>query len=95
MSCDKSDLCCLTIGHREFLMFADKGMKVLALMKGATECTRRFETDDYVFDAEDEVCIEYRTVKACQVRLKKPAKPPAPLAIGHEPLKLPLARRTR
>lgn len=95
MSRDKPDLCCLTIGYREFLMPADKGMKVLALMKGATECNRQYEQGDYVFEAEDEVCIEYRTVKAAQVRRKKPAKPPAPLAIGHEPLKLPLARRTR
>lgn len=40
-------LCSVSIGHRDFVMPLDKGLKLIALLKDATECDRESRSPDY------------------------------------------------
>ncbi|MGQ3055425.1 MAG: hypothetical protein ACT6S0_26855 [Roseateles sp.] len=84
-------MCCLTVGHIQILLPADTGLKVVALLRGAVDGHLRYDaTLDRVFEIDGELDVQYCAIKAGQVRMPKPpAAPPAPAAIGHEPLKLP------
>lgn|GEM_PF-1353564 len=84
-------MCCLTVGFVQILLPADAGLKVVALLRGAVEGHLRYDASvDRIFEIDGELGVEYCAVKAGQVRMPKPpAAPPAPAAIGHEPLKLP------
>lgn len=84
-------LCCLTVGYVEILLPAETGLKVASLLRGAVKGHLRYDSAaNQVFEIEGELDVEYSTVKAGKVRMPKPpGPPPSPLAIGHEPLKLP------
>ncbi len=82
-------MCCVTIGFVEVLMPADSGLKVVSLLRGALKGHVGYSGGSYIFEVEDEIDVEYRVIKPGHVRMPKPPAPPAaPLAIGHEPLKL-------
>lgn len=81
-------LCCVVIGFERLLLPADAGIKLIQLLRGARACKQSYGESDYVYELGDELEVEYSAVKAGQVRAPKADIPPAPLAIGHEPLKL-------
>jgi hypothetical protein len=39
------DLCCVRIGYEEFLLPADKGLKLIALMQGALVCKHTYDSN--------------------------------------------------
>lgn len=86
-------MCCLTVGFVQILLPADAGLKVVALLRGAVDGHLHYDpTVERIFEIKGELDVEYCAIKAGQVRMPKPpVAPPAPLAIGHEPLKLPHA----
>lgn len=81
-------LCCVSVGCERLLLPADAGIKLIQLLRGARDCKQRYGDGGYFYELGDELDVEYSAVKAGQVRSPKPDIPPAPLAIGHEPLKL-------
>lgn len=83
-------LCCVTINYVSFLLPAEAGLKVVALLRGAHACSADYDRGDHsrFYALGDELEVEYIAVKAAQVRAPRADIPPAPLAIGREPLKL-------
>lgn len=83
-------MCCLTVGFVQLLLPADTGLKVASLLRGAVAGHLRYDDSERIFEIQEELEVEYCAIKAGRVRMPKPpAAAPAPLAIGHEPLKLP------
>jgi len=40
-------LCCVSIGHQDFVLSLDKGLKLVALLKDAKECDRTARPPSY------------------------------------------------
>lgn len=81
-------MCCLTLNYTNYVMPADKGMKVVALMQSAVPCEENYEgPQGFVYRAIDEhKAVEFKLIQASQLRGPKGAIP-AP-RLSHEPLKL-------
>jgi hypothetical protein len=61
-------MCCVTIGgFEEFLMPADKGMKLVELLQHAVHCRRDYESHDYRYHVKDAPAVELRLVKPSQI----------------------------
>lgn len=80
-------MCCVTLNYTDYIMPADKGMKVVALMQSAVPCKEDFEGHQLVYRAdEDPKAVEFKLIHQSQLRGPKAAA--APRQIGHEPLKI-------
>lgn len=66
-------MACLSIDHRDYLMPADKAMKVAELMQSAFACNRQYGDSDYTYTPGEQPRVEFAFVKAHQVR-----QPPSP-----------------
>ncbi len=77
-------MCCVTIGYRDYLMPADKGMKVVELMQSAFECEKGWGSlnHNYVPGEQPQVCFEM--VRPSQIKA-----PPAPAPAGTRLLSAP------
>lgn len=80
-------MCVVAIGFNCLLLPASKGMRVVELLQGAIEVDRRFESRADTYTVNDEVHVEYQSVKASQLRAREatPRDPPAqrgPLLLG-------------
>lgn len=60
-------MCCVRIGYQDFLLPADKGMKLVELMQHAVSCERSFATRDYNYKVEDAPAVEFCMVKPSQL----------------------------
>lgn len=70
-------MACLTIGHYDYLLPADKAMKVAELMQHAFDCDKSYEDRGYVYTPTDQPRVEFALVRANQVRApKSPTMPP-------------------
>lgn len=67
-------MCCVTIDYHQFLMPADKGMKVVELLQSAFHCERRYdETSNYKYEVGEQPQVEFALVRPNQV--VEPAAP--------------------
>lgn len=66
-------MACLSIGYRNYLMPADKAMKVAELMQSAFECDKDWVDHDHVYQAKEQPSVEFAFVKPHQVRQPAPA----------------------
>lgn len=90
MTKPQPDLCVLSIGYQNVLLPADKGLKVAALLRGAVEVRHCIEHRVADWEIEGTLRVNYETAEPGRIR-QKPSEqdaPSAPLALGHEPLKL-------
>lgn len=71
-----AQMACLTIGYTNFLMPADKAMKVAELMQAAFECEKDFGDHDFLYHPKEQPRVEFTFVKPKQVR--QPAAAAAP-----------------
>ena len=74
-------MACLTIGYRDYLMPSDKAMKVAELMQHALDGDWNYVNrgDDY-YTAGDQARVEFRLVRADQVRMPQGEPMPVPTA---------------
>jgi hypothetical protein len=86
-------LCVVSVGYTRILLPADIGLKLAGLLRGAVEVSPRYDTEAHreIFEIDDELQVEYSSIKADQVR-RTAAQPPVAspvLALSHELPKLP------
>lgn len=63
-------MCCVTIGYQDFLMPADKGMRVLEAMQHAIGCQRNYDAiDGEAFYASEAPSVKYALVRAQQIHM--------------------------
>lgn len=71
-------MCCVTIGYQDFLMPADKGMRVLEAMQHAIGCERNYDrVDGEAFYASEAPSVKYALVRAEQIRMPEGYVEPA------------------
>lgn len=70
-------MCRVTIGYQDFLMPADKGMRVLEAMQHAIGCDRDYVGHDEQFIAKDQPRVEFSLVRADQIRMPEGYSEPA------------------
>lgn len=78
-------MCCVTIGYDDYLLPADKGMRLVDLMQHAVRCDRQYaEGKIWIIDA-DQPEISMTIVKPSQVRpaVKKDDRP-SPFLLGND-----------
>lgn len=64
-------MCCVTIGIiGQYIMPADKGMKLVELLQTAFEANRNYADRGYVYDVGDQPEVEFALVKPSQIRAK-------------------------
>lgn len=85
-----TDVCVIRMGYRHVLLPAEKGLKVIALLRGAVEVKHSLDRD-VDWEIEGDLEVTYESTKASRVRANpdRATPPRSPRAIGHEPLKLP------
>ena len=70
-------MACLTIGYSDYLLPADKAMKVAELMQHAFGCEENYEDCGRTYTPTDQPRVEFALVRANQVRApKSPTMPP-------------------
>lgn len=80
-------MCCLTLNYTNYILPADKGMKVVALMQSAVPCNEDYEDRQFIYRATEEpTAVEFKLIQPSQLRGPKVSA--AILQIGHEPLKI-------
>lgn len=60
-------MCCVSIGHLDFLMPAAQGMKLVELMNSAVSCERSYEECAYRYQVGEQPQVEYVSVRPNQV----------------------------
>lgn len=69
-------MACVTIGYIDFLLPADKAMKVLPLLQEAVRCQEAYEERSEVFRVDpDPMRLEIKLIRADQVRMPQGAVP--------------------
>jgi hypothetical protein len=68
-------MCCVRIGYQEFLMPADKGMKVVELMTSAVDCDKQYLERGYSYTLRDQPDVSFNLVKPDQIRLPQATAP--------------------
>jgi hypothetical protein len=61
-------MCCVSIGHRNYLMPVDKGMKLVELMQFAFETDKGFGERDYTYQIGEQPSVEFSLVKPAQIK---------------------------
>jgi hypothetical protein len=72
-------MCCVRIDHFEYLLPADKGMKLVELMQHAVCCDTHYESRGYTYRVHDAPAVEFALVKPSQIVMPQGAR--APLAL--------------
>ncbi|SDO77676.1 hypothetical protein SAMN05216303_102327 [Rhodoferax sp. OV413] len=73
-------LCIVTISHTQFLMPADKGLKLVELLQHAQHAQWDYSdrSDGRTYIVGEQVEAEYRAVKQSQLKLQKSETPEKP-----------------
>lgn len=80
-------MCCVTLGYTNYVMPADKGMKVVALMQSAVSCSEEYEDQQWIYRTDEEPkAVEFKLIQQGQLRgPMAPASPRQTRQIGHVP----------
>lgn len=60
-------MCCVSIGYRDLIMPADKGMKLVELLQHAVECERGYERPE-VYTVGEQPHVQLTMIKPRQIR---------------------------
>lgn len=63
-------MCCVTIGHQDFLLPADKGMKLVEIMQSAFSAEKRYGDRAYAYYLGDQPAVELALVRESQLKPK-------------------------
>lgn len=66
-------MACITIGFEDYLMPADKAMKVAELMQSAFQCRKDFDRS-YRYTPGEQPRVEFTFVKPGEVRAPEPTR---------------------
>lgn len=66
-------MCAVTIGYQTLLMPASLGMKVVQMLQSAFECDRDWG-DDREYIVKEQITVEFRSVRASQIRFPEAVK---------------------
>lgn len=61
-------MCCVSIGHSDYLMPADKGMKLVDLLQSAFATRKDFGDRNYFYVIGDQPEVEFALVRPSQIR---------------------------
>jgi hypothetical protein len=78
-------MCCVTIGYTNYLLPADKGMKVVELMQSAFECNERFGAGDSQYEIREQPRVGLEIVRPNQIVQPRPAPAPGPRLLEAQP----------
>lgn len=73
-------MACISIGYEDYLMPADKAMKVAELMQSAFQCRKGYEDRGHTYTPGEQPRVEFAFVKPSELR-----KPAETLQIGMGP----------
>lgn len=73
-------MCAVTIGYHRYLMPASIGMKVVQLLQNAFDVDEEWE-EERIYTVKEPVNVEFRSVRANQIRMPTPVKR---LALEHK-----------
>lgn len=62
-------ICCVTIGHQEFLLPVSVGMKVVELMQQAIECRHSYEENGYHYYSGEQPQVEFKLVNPSKLHI--------------------------
>ena len=74
----KKEMCCLRIGHSDYLIPIDNGLKIIALMRGSIECEIDYITHPMKYRATRATVVELRSIEADQITLPQGEPATAP-----------------
>lgn len=80
-------MCCVTVGHSDYLLPANKGMELVKLMQEAFACRDRYEDGNYVYDVLEQPRVELKLVRPNQIRMPQGSLEPFPLPTRQRLLK--------
>lgn len=63
-------MCCVSINHDNYLMPADKGMKLVELMQSAFEAEKSYGDRNYTYEIGEQPSVELSLVKPSQIKAK-------------------------
>ena len=63
-------MCCVTIGHQDFILPADKGMKLVEIMQSAFDTQKNYGDRAYSYHIGDQPQVELALVRAAQIKPK-------------------------
>lgn len=63
-------MCCVSIDYRNYIMPADKGMKLVELLQTAFESDKNFADSGYVYSVGEQPEVAFALVKPSQIRPK-------------------------
>lgn len=70
-------MCCVSIGYRDFLLPADKGMKLVEILTHAIEVDKDYEDGGYVYTPQQPPEVQYSAVKTGRIRAPRAPAPEA------------------
>lgn len=65
----QKEMCCLRIGHAEYLIPIDNGLKIIQLMRGSIECEIDYRSHPLKYRCTRATEVELRSVSADQIIL--------------------------
>lgn len=63
-------MCCVTIGYHEYLLPADKGMKLVEILQLAFQTEKQYGASGFVYYVGDQPEVGLNLVKASQLKQK-------------------------
>lgn len=63
-------MCCVTIGHLDFLLPADKGMRLVEIMQSAFSAEKRYGERAYAYYLGEQPAVELALVRESQLKQK-------------------------
>lgn len=75
-------MACLSIGFNDYLLPADKAMKVAELMQSSFSCDKRYADRGHQYTPREQPNISFEFVKASQVRPDEPVRGTPLLTMG-------------
>lgn len=64
-------MCCVSINYRDYLLPADKGMKLVELLQSAFETEKEYVERGYTYAIGDQPNVEFCLVKASQIKARR------------------------
>lgn len=64
-------MCCVSIAHSDYLMPADKGMKLVELLQSAFKARRDYGDGGYTYVIGEQPSVELSLVKASQIKARR------------------------
>jgi hypothetical protein len=64
-------MCCVSIAHNDYLLPADKGMKLVELLQSAFETRKDWGDRSFSYQVGDQPHVEFCLVKASQIKPKR------------------------